>query len=51
MLAVLGVLVDGKLEKSQQCANHILGCIERSVPSRAREVILPPYSALVKPLV
>ena len=43
----LGMVADERLKKNHQCvlaaqkANHILGCIKRSVTSRPREVILP----------
>ena len=45
----LGVLVDSRLKRGQQCAlaakraHRIVGCITHSITGRSKEVLIPPY--------
>ena len=50
----LGVLMDNKHNMSEHCAagakkaNRMLGCINKGITSRDKEVIIPLYSVLVR---
>ena len=52
---ILDILVDEKLDVSQQCAlaaqktNCVLGYVKKGVASRERDVTVPLYSALFRP--
>lgn len=51
----LGILLHSQGNVSWKCAlavrkaNSLLGCVHRSMASRSRGVITPPYSVLIRP--